>query len=110
MRSSVRSFHRMKKQTGKRGKLNERIVYQIQESQSGRTCQAVCPELIITAFGDSPEGARNTLRSQVSLYLEDCAGLGILDEVLIEAGFYFDQGSWISNEVSPVKDPDIVIL
>jgi hypothetical protein len=100
----------MKKQPGKGAKFNERIVYQIQESQFGCTCQAICPELIITAFGDTPEEARNTLRSQISLYLEDCAGLGILDEVLIEAGFYFNQGAWISNEVSPVKDPDIVIL
>ncbi len=87
-----------------------RIVYQIQESSSGDVCQAVCAELDITAFGDSPELAREALRSQVSMYLEDCDQLGALDEVLIEAGFYFDGESWISNEVAPVKDPNIVIL
>ncbi len=87
-----------------------RIVYQIQESSSGDVCQAVCAELDITAFGDNPELAREALRSQVSMYLEDCDELGALDEVLIEAGFYFDGESWISNEVSPVKDPNITIF
>ena len=87
-----------------------RIVYQIQESSSGDVCQAVCGELDITAFGDNPELAREALRSQVSTYLEDCDQLGALDEVLIEAGFYFDGEAWISNEVAPVKDPNIVIL
>ena len=100
----------MKKRPVKRAKNNDRIVYQIQESQSGNTYQAVCPELIMTAFGDNPEAARDALRSQASMYLEDCDELGTLDEVLIEAGFYYDGEAWISNEVVPVKDPNIVIL
>ena len=87
-----------------------RIVYQVQESRSGKVHQAVCSELLITAFGDSPEEARESLRTQVAQYLEDCDALGALDEVLIEAGFYFDGDAWISNEVTPVKDPNIVIL
>ncbi len=87
-----------------------RIVYQIQESRSGKVHQAVCAELLVTAFGDSPEEARESLRAQVAQYLEDCDALGSLDEVLIEAGFYFDGDAWISNEVAPVKDPDINII
>ncbi len=87
-----------------------RVVYQIQESRSPGGCEAFCPELVITAFGDSPEAARDALRSQVGMYLEDCDDLGLLDEVLIEAGFYFDGESWISNEVAPVSDPNIVIM
>ena len=87
-----------------------RVVYRIEESSSGDGCQAVCPELIVTAFGGSPGAAREALRSQVGMYLEDCDEMGLLDEVLIEAGFYFDGDSWISNEVTPVKDPNIVIL
>ena len=87
-----------------------RIVYQIEESVSGESYQAVCAELVITAFGDSPEAARERLRCQVAMYLEDCDEMGLLDEILIEAGFYFDGESWMSNEVTPVKDPNIVIL
>ncbi len=87
-----------------------RIVYQIQESSIGDVSQATCPELDVTAFGDNADLARDALRSQVSIYLEDCDELGALDEVLIEAGFYFDGELWISNEVEPVKDPNIRII
>ena len=87
-----------------------RVVYQIEESRTGSAFQAVCPELLITAFGDTAQGAREGLRQQVADYLEDCDNLGVLDETLIEAGFYFDEGVWMSSEVRPVDGPDIVIL
>ena len=100
----------MKKRQPRRAKDKGRIVYQVEESGSGGLFQAVCPELDVTAFGDTPEAAKEALRSQVSMYLEDCDQLGALDEVLIDAGFYFDGEAWISNQVVPVKDPNIVIL
>lgn len=100
----------MKKRRPKQAKDKGRIVYQVEESRSGGVFQAVCPELDVTAFGDTLEAAKEALRSQVSMYLEDCDQLGVLDETLIEAGFYFDGEAWISNRVAPVKDPDIVIL
>ena len=88
----------------------DRVVYQIEESRTGGTYQASCPELLLTAFGDSAEEAKNGLRQQVADYLEDCDNLGVLDETLIEAGFYFDGEAWMSSEVKPVEGPDIVIL
>ena len=88
----------------------DRIVYQLEESQQGTNCQAFCPELVIVGFGDTPEEARSALRGQVSSYLEDCEEMGILEEVLIDAGFYDDGTSWISNEVSPVRDPKVVVV
>ena len=96
--------------------MKDRVVYQIEESKAGSSFQAVCPELLITAFGDTQEDARIALRQQVAEYLEDCDNLGALDEALIEAGFYFDSdpctgdGVWMSSEVKPVEGPDIVIL
>lgn len=87
-----------------------RVIYQIEESKFGSSFQAVCPELLITAFGDTAQDARDGLRQQVADYLEDCDNLGVLDETLIEAGFYFDDGVWISSEVKPVDGPDILIL
>ena len=95
---------------GEGGTERDRVVYQIEESRAGDSYQAVCPELLITAFGDSPEEARNALRQQVAEYLEDCDNLGALDEALIEAGFYFDGDVWMSSEVKPVKGPDITII
>ena len=87
-----------------------RIVYQIQESRSGGVYEAFCAELLITGFGDTAESAKEELRSQVAMYLEDCDELGALDDVLIEAGFYFDSEKWISNEVVPVGDPKITFF
>ena len=100
----------MKKKRAKRGKELERIVYEIQESRWSGAYQAFCPELLITGLGDTPEAAREALRSQVTSYLEDCDSLGVLQEVLIEAGFYHNGENWVSNEVTPVRDPKIVIL
>lgn len=88
----------------------DKVVYQIEESRADQAYLAVCPELLITSFGDTAEEARNGLRQQVADYLEDCDNLGVLDETLIEAGFYFDGEVWMSSEVKPVDGPDIVIL
>ena len=87
--------------------MKDRVIYRIEESKYHDAYQAVCPELLITAFGDTPEDARNALRQQVAEYLEDCDNLGALDEALIEAGFYFDGDVWMSSEVKPVEGPDI---
>lgn len=88
----------------------DRVVYLIEETRMGDSYQAVCPELVVTAFGDTAEDARNALRQQVAEYLEDCDNLGVLDETLIEAGFYFEDGVWMSSQVRPVGGPEIVIL
>ena len=87
----------------------DRIVYRIEEATAGTGYEAVCPELVITGFGDTAEDAKKALRRQVSEYLEDCARLDALDETLIQAGFYFnvDDGLWMSNEVEPAPDPKI---
>ena len=67
----------------------DRIVYQIEESKldKAKAYQAFCPEMVMTGFGETPEDAKDALRREISIYLEDCDAMGILDEVLIEAGF-----------------------
>ena len=85
----------------------DRIVYQIETTQVDGAYQAFCPELIITGFGDTEEDARIALRREIVLYLEDCEKLGILDEVLIEAGFYDNDEVWMSSLVEPPREPTI---
>ena len=79
----------------------DRIVYQIEESKAGVGWSAHCPELEVTAFGDSRDEARIALRRQVGDYLEDCEGLGVLEDTLIEAGFYDNGEVWMSSRVEP---------
>jgi predicted RNase H-like HicB family nuclease len=88
----------------------DRIVYQIEETRAGKTYTAFCPELVITGFGDSGEEARESLRREINAYLEDCEEMGILDEVLIEAGFYDNDEVWMSSLVTPPKEPRITFL
>jgi hypothetical protein len=83
------------------------IVYQIEESIVGKTHEAYCPELLIAGFGDTPEDAKKSLRREIGLYLEDCERLNVLDDVLIEAGFYDNDEVWMSSLVTPPKEPEI---
>lgn len=85
----------------------ERIVYRIEESWSGDTCQASCVELDMIGFGDTSEQARSALRAQVAGYLEDCEEMGALEEVLIDAGFYDNGEVWMSSMLAPVPEPEI---
>ena len=84
----------------------DRIVYQIEESRVGPAWSAHCPELEVTAFGDDRDEARVALRRQVGDYLEDCEELGILEDTLIEAGFYDNGEVWMSARVEP-PEPSI---
>ena len=63
-----------------------------------------------TGFGDTADEARQSLRREVSSYLEDCEQLGVLDEVLIEAGFYDNDEVWMSSLVEPPKEPKITFI
>ena len=88
----------------------DKIVYQVEESREGRYFLAYCPELVITGFGDTAEEAKSSLRKEISTYLEDCEALGILDEVLIDAGFYDNDEVWMSSLVNPPREPRIDFL
>ena len=79
----------------------DRIVYQIEATRAGAGWAAHCPELEVTAFGDTQDEARTSLRRQVSDYLEDCEEMGVLEDVLIEAGFYDNGELWMSSRIEP---------
>jgi len=85
----------------------DRIVYQIEETPAGDGYEAMCPELLISGFGDTADDAKVMLRRQVTEYLEDCDKLDALDETLIAAGFYYNGDVWMSSEVEPPKEPKI---
>ena len=88
----------------------DRVVYRIEVTPVGAGYEALCPELLITGFGDTVEEAKNMLRRQVSEYLEDCEKLEVLEETVIEAGFYFNDEVWMSSEVEPPSEPKIRVI
>jgi predicted RNase H-like HicB family nuclease len=48
---------------------------------------ALCPELNVSSFGDTLEEALRSLQEAITLFLEECQHMGILDAVLEEAGY-----------------------
>jgi predicted RNase H-like HicB family nuclease len=48
---------------------------------------ALCPELNVSSFGDTPQEALNALQEAVDLFVEECRRMGTLETVLEEAGY-----------------------
>jgi predicted RNase H-like HicB family nuclease len=48
---------------------------------------ALCPELNVSSFGDTPQEALNALQEAMDLFLEECQRMGTLEMVLEEAGY-----------------------
>jgi len=48
---------------------------------------ALCPELNVSSFGDTPEEALAALQEAVILFLEECQRMGTWEMVLEEAGY-----------------------
>ena len=55
---------------------------------------AICPELNVSSFDDTPESAEASLQEALTAFLEGCEALGTLDEVLEESGFTKTDGTW----------------
>lgn len=59
---------------------------------------SLCPEFDVASFGHTIEEAKNKLQEAVELYLESAQGLGILSEILEEAGFVISDDIFAVNE------------
>ncbi len=77
-----------------------RLPYTSQLFEEDDQIVAVCPELTVSSFGDTPEAALTALQEAVTLFLEECQHLGTLTAVLEEAGYYREPGSthWLHRE------------
>ena len=62
---------------------------------------ALCPELNVSSFGDTPDEALASLKEAVALFVEECHRLGTLSFVLEEAGYQRDAvkpSQWVHRE------------
>ena len=62
---------------------------------------ALCAELNVSSFGDTPEQALDSLKEAVILFLEECHRMGTLDLVLEEAGYRRESGNsdrWVYRQ------------
>jgi hypothetical protein len=63
------------------------IALSVQVWKEAATHIAYTPELDISSCGKTPGQAKSRLREAVSLFIEEAACRGTLDEILEEAGF-----------------------
>ncbi len=62
--------------------------------KEGDVFVAVASELNVSSYGDTIEGAKESLREAVDAFIEECQEMGTLDEVLEEAGFSRINETW----------------
>jgi len=71
----------------------QKINFNIEVLKEADQFVAVARNLNVSSCGDSPEEAEKSLQEALSLFLEECEKIGSLQEVLEEAGYFFEAGS-----------------
>jgi predicted RNase H-like HicB family nuclease len=66
------------------------VPYTSQLFEEDEQIVAVCPELDVSSFGDTPEQALLSLQEAVTVFLEECLRMNTLEAVLEEAGYRRD--------------------
>ena len=74
------------------------VIYRAEIFAEGDQFVGLCPELDVSSFDDTPEGAKRSLQEAVETFLEGCEYLGTLDEVLEESGFEKIDNTWQLRE------------
>ena len=74
------------------------IYYRAEIFREGDVYVGLSPDLNVSSFGDTPQGAAAALREAVEAFLEGCSDLGTLHEVLEESGFEKGEDAWRLRE------------
>lgn len=78
--------------------MNQYIVMRVEIFREGDLYVGVCPDLDVSSFGETLEEARQSLREALEAFIEECEAMGTLVEVLEEAGFVRQDGSWLPRQ------------
>ena len=62
--------------------------------QDGNVYIAYVPELDLSSCGDTPEAARKNIQDAIEGFLETSKDMGVLSEILEEAGFQLKKSGW----------------
>jgi predicted RNase H-like HicB family nuclease len=74
------------------------ISFTVHIFKEGATYVAHAPELDVSSCGDTDEQARRNIQDAVRGFLETCAEMGTLEEILLEAGYQRDGQTWRAPE------------
>lgn len=62
--------------------MNRSVVTRVEVFREEDVYIALCPDLVVSSFGDTPEEAKLTLHEALEAFLEECEAMGSLEEVL----------------------------
>ena len=85
----------------------KKIIFRVEIFKEGEAYVSLCPELNVSSFGENVEDAKRSLQEAVEAFLEECEGMGTLEEVLEEAGFTKEVDIWRSRE--PVMEDKLAV-
>ena len=78
--------------------MKEALIARMEIFREGDLYVSLCPELDVSSFGETIEEAKNSLREALEAFIEECAAMGTLAEVLEEAGFARENQTWLSRQ------------
>jgi len=74
------------------------LIARVEIFREGDLYVGLCRDLDVSSFGKTIEEAKNSLREALEAFAEECAAMGTLSEVLEEAGFVRQNGTWLSRQ------------
>jgi len=75
-----------------------RIVFRAEFFKEGDLYVGIAPELNVSSFGETLNGAKRSLQEAVEAFIEECAAMGTFEEVLEEAGFDKRGDQWLPRQ------------
>ncbi len=72
----------------------QRVMCRVEFFREGDLYVALAPELNVSSFGETLEGARRSIQEAVEAFVEECERMGTLAEVMEEPGFVKKDNGW----------------
>ncbi|MDH7578568.1 MAG: type II toxin-antitoxin system HicB family antitoxin [Bacillota bacterium] len=78
--------------------MKQRVVVRVEIFREGDLYVGLCPDLEVSSFGETITEAKDSLREALEAFLEECEAMGTLEEVLEEAGYLRQDGTWLPRQ------------
>ena len=78
--------------------MKQSLIARVEIFREGDLYVGLCPDLDVSSFGKTIEEAKHSLQEALAAFVEECAKMGTLVEVLGEAGFIQQNGAWLSRQ------------
>ncbi len=78
--------------------MKQRVVVRVEIFREGDLYVGLCPDLEVSSFGETITEAKDSLREALEAFLDECEAMGTLEEVLEEAGYLRQDGTWLPRQ------------